>query len=114
MIDDPILLDDWHAVALASQVSDAAPVPVRLLENDLVLWSNRDGIHVWRVLCIHRVSKLPGARITGNCLACPYHGWEYDSTGQCVRFPAHPDQPPPERAHATVYPVKEKYDLVWV
>jgi len=114
MIDDPLLLDDWHAVAWASEVSDAAPAPIRLLETDLVLWRNRDGIHVWRDLCVHRGSRLSGGRVTGGCLACPYHGWEYDSAGQCVRFPAHPEQPPPERAHATVYPVEEKYGLVWV
>jgi phenylpropionate dioxygenase-like ring-hydroxylating dioxygenase large terminal subunit len=52
--------------------------------------------------------------VVDECLACPYHGWEYDSSGRCVRIPAHPDQPPPARARTTVYAVKEKYDLVWV
>lgn len=31
-----------------------------------------------------------------------------------MRIPAHPDQPPPARARAAVYAVKEKYGLVWV
>jgi len=114
MIDDPVLRNDWHAVAWASQVNDALPTPIRLLENDLVLWRNRDGLHVWRDLCVHRGSRLSAGRVTNNCLACPYHGWEYDSAGRCVRIPAHPDQPPPPRAHATVYAVKQEYDLVWV
>jgi len=39
---------------------------------------------------------------------------EYDASGQCVRIPAHPSQPPPGRAHATVYHVKEQYGLVWI
>jgi phenylpropionate dioxygenase-like ring-hydroxylating dioxygenase large terminal subunit len=114
MIDDPVLLNDWHPVAWASQVRAAEPTPVRLLDTDLVLWRSRDGVHVWRDLCVHRGSRLSAGRVVDECLACPYHGWEYDSSGRCVRIPAHPDQPPPARARTTVYAVKERYDLVWV
>ena len=88
--------------------------PVRLLEHDVVIWRNQDGVHAWQDLCVHRGSKLSFGRVVNDCLACPYHGWEYDSSGQCVRIPAHPGQPPPARAHTTVYPVKERYGLVWV
>jgi phenylpropionate dioxygenase-like ring-hydroxylating dioxygenase large terminal subunit len=114
MIDDPVLLNDWHAVAWTSQIQDTRPAAIRLLENDLVLWRNRDGLHAWRDLCVHRGSRLSAGHITNDCLACPYHGWEYHSSGQCVRIPAHPHQPPPARARATVYAVKERYGLVWV
>jgi phenylpropionate dioxygenase-like ring-hydroxylating dioxygenase large terminal subunit len=47
-------------------------------------------------------------------LMCPYHGWTYDSSGQCVRIPAHPLQLPPARARATSYRVAERYGLIWV
>lgn len=114
MIDDPVLLNDWHAVASSAQIQDASPFAARLLETDLVLWRNRDGVHAWRDLCIHRGSKLSAGRICGDLLACPYHGWEYDSSGRCVRIPAHPDQPPPARARATTYAVQERYGVVWV
>ena len=49
-----------------------------------------------------------------GCLICPYHGWTYDSSGQCVRIPAHPLQPPPARARATSYRALERYGLIWV
>lgn len=114
MIDDPVLLNDWHVVARASEVSGTQPTPIRLLDVDLVLWSNQDGVHIWRDLCVHRGSRLSDGLVAKGCLSCPYHGWQYDSTGRCVHIPAHPDQPPPARAQVTVYPVKEKYGLVWV
>jgi phenylpropionate dioxygenase-like ring-hydroxylating dioxygenase large terminal subunit len=63
---------------------------------------------------VHRGAKLSGGRVANDCLACPYHGWQYDSSGRCVRIPAHPDRPPPLRARATTYAVKENYGLVWV
>jgi phenylpropionate dioxygenase-like ring-hydroxylating dioxygenase large terminal subunit len=114
MIDDPILLHDWHAVAWSTQVTGAAPLSARLLDHDVVLWRNSEGVHAWQDLCVHRGAKLSGGRIAGDCLACPYHGWQYDSSGRCARIPAHPDRPPPLRARATVYPVQEKYGLVWM
>ena len=114
MIDDPILVNDWHAVAWASDLATGQAKPVRLLEHDVVIWRNKDGVHAWQDLCVHRGSKLSFGRVVNECLACPYHGWEYDSSGQCVRMPAHPAQPPPARAHTTVYLVKERYGLVWV
>src|SRR5712671_4109823 len=112
MIDDPILLHDWHVVAQAAEVADK-PRAVRLLDHELVLWRNADGLHAWHDLCLHRGARLSGGRVANDCLACPYHGWEYNGSGRCVRIPAHPDQPPPTRAQTTVYPVQEKYGLVW-
>ncbi len=114
MIDDALLLHDWHAVASGAQIRDGAPVPLRLLGTDLVVWRNRQGLHAWRDLCVHRGSRLSAGRVCAERLVCPYHGWEYDSSGCCVRFPAHRDQPPPARARATVYAAKERYGLVWV
>ena len=113
MIDDPILLNDWHVVAKACDLGDA-PKGVRLLGRQIVLWRNSDGVHAWRDLCLHRGAQLSLGRTTNNCLACPYHGWEYNGSGQCVRIPAHPDQPPPAKAQTTVYAVQEKYGLIWV
>ena len=67
----------------------------------------RDGVHAWKDLCVHRGSKLSLGTISQRsgqaCLVCPYHGWEYNSAGQCVRMPAHPEQTPPARAHVESY-----------
>jgi phenylpropionate dioxygenase-like ring-hydroxylating dioxygenase large terminal subunit len=114
MIDDPVLLNDWHVVARLSDVDQGAVRAVRLLERDLVLWRNERGLYVWQDLCLHRGAKLSGGRVEDSCLICPYHGWQYDASGKCVRMPAHPEQPPPARARATSYRVTEKYGLVWV
>ena len=114
MIDDAVLLNDWHVVARLSDVAPGVVRAVRLLERDLVLWRSADGVHVWQDLCVHRGTKLSGGRVEGSCLTCPYHGWQYDTSGQCVHIPAQPEQPPPARARATVYRAAERYGLVWV
>jgi phenylpropionate dioxygenase-like ring-hydroxylating dioxygenase large terminal subunit len=111
---DAVLVNDWHVVALASDLQEGKPRAVRLLEEDIVLWRAGDTIHAWRDLCLHRGTRLSLGKIENDCLVCPYHGWTYNEEGQCIRFPAHPQQIPPAKAHAIVYQAQQKYGWVWV
>ncbi len=113
MIDDPLLLNDWHVVAQSTAVQTREVRPARLLGQDLVLWRSHAGVCAWQDLCLHRGAKLSGGRVEQDCLVCPYHGWNYRADGQCVRIPAHPSMTPPARARATAYHVTEKYGLIW-
>lgn len=114
MIDDPVLVNDWHVVAKSSDAGTGEVRAVRLLGRDLVLWRSSDGLCVWNDLCLHRGARLSGGHVQDGCLTCPYHGWQYAASGQCVRIPAHPSQPPPAHARATSYQVRERYGLIWV
>ncbi|MEI9999747.1 MAG: Rieske (2Fe-2S) protein [Verrucomicrobiota bacterium] len=114
MVDDPVLLNDWHVVARATDLNPGEVRGVRLLGRDLALWRNDDGFHAWFDLCIHRGARLSRGRVEKECLICPYHGWVYNSEGTCTLIPAHPNLKPPARANAQVYHVQEKYGLVWV
>jgi len=40
VLDDPVLVCDWHPVALADAVADA-PLAIQLLGEDVVLWRSR-------------------------------------------------------------------------
>jgi len=114
MIDDPLLINDWHVVARSSQLKLGEVRSARLLDCDVVLWRSSEGLHAWQDLCLHRGAKLSGGHTENDCLVCPYHGWQYNSSGQCVRIPAHPSQPPPARARTKTFHIREKYDFVWV
>lgn len=114
MIDDPVLLDDWHVVAYGPNLKEGQPQSTRLLGEDLVLWRSGGQVHAWRDLCVHRGTRLSLGRVQDDTLICPYHGWTYNGEGRCVRIPAHPDQAPPAKACATVYRAREQYDWIWV
>lgn len=114
MLDDPVLVNDWHVVAYLADLPEGKPVGARLLEEDLVLWRVGARVHAWRDLCIHRGTRLSLGRVEGERLICAYHGWTYDEGGQCVRYPAHPEQTPAARAHAKVYQTRMAYGWVWV
>lgn len=114
MVDDPILVNDWHVVAQTSEVSEGQVMRVRLLGEDVILWRVRDRVMAWKDLCIHRGARLSLGKVQGDTLQCAYHGWSYDMDGRCVRIPAHPEQVPPTKARTIQFHVTERYGWVWV
>ena len=43
--------------------------------------------------CSHMGSDLSRAKVRGDCLECPFHGWIYDSQGVCREIPAQKEIP---------------------
>lgn len=113
MIQDPVLVDDWHAIASATEVPPDRPYAARLLGEDLVIWRSSSGLHVWRDLCVHRGARLSAGSIRSDCLTCAYHGWTYNDAGRCTSIPAHPSLEPPLKAQARTYRSQERYGLIW-
>jgi phenylpropionate dioxygenase-like ring-hydroxylating dioxygenase large terminal subunit len=113
VIDDPVLINDWHPVASLDQLAERPMLAVRLLGEDLVIWRDGEQCHAWQDLCMHRGAKLSLGSLGNGCLRCPYHGWVYDTSGQCVKIPAHPEQRPPARARVKTYQTRLGYGLVW-
>jgi phenylpropionate dioxygenase-like ring-hydroxylating dioxygenase large terminal subunit len=113
-LEDPRLASEWFAIAWSHEVPTGRLLARRLLGRDVVLWRSAQGIHCWRDLCIHRGAKLSLGKLSGECLVCPYHAWEYNANGQCVHIPAQPSQPPPLKARAQTYQARERYGVVWV
>ena len=115
MINDPILINDWHPVASLAQLTAERPIGTRLLGEDIVVWLMGEQVLAWQDLCVHRGTRLSlGKIVAGDRLECPYHGWTYNGEGRCVHMPAHPEQTPPDKAQVKTFKAQVRYDLVWV
>jgi len=79
MIEDPVLLNDWHPIAKSSDVPERTILPARLLGEDLVIWRMNGEVRVWQDLCVHRGTRLSLGHLKGDHLECAYHGWTYDA-----------------------------------
>jgi phenylpropionate dioxygenase-like ring-hydroxylating dioxygenase large terminal subunit len=113
--EDAALLNDWHVVAYASELVPGTLLPVTLLERDLVCWRESNGTaHAWEDLCVHRGSRLSRGFIQNDRVVCPYHGWNYDGTAQCVLMPAAPNERPMKKAKAITHALREQYGFIWV
>jgi len=115
MIDDPVLIEDWHPVARVGELDGGGPIAARVLGEDVVVWRSGDEFLAWRDLCVHRGTRLSLGRVVdGVRLECPYHGWTYAADGRCVLMPAHPEQVPPAKACAVTYRAAAAHGVIWL
>lgn len=82
----------WLPVAKSAELDIPRPViPVALRGQRLVLFRDDDGkLGLIGRNCPHRGADLCFGRLEDNGLRCPFHGWHFDRTGQCVEQPAEP------------------------
>jgi len=106
----------WQPVALVPSVSEETPTKfVRLLGEDLVLFRDKSGnVGLLADHCSHRGASLLYGRVEERGISCAYHGWLYDTSGNCLETPAEPEG---SLFHLTVkqraYPVQEYAGIYW-
>jgi phenylpropionate dioxygenase-like ring-hydroxylating dioxygenase large terminal subunit len=65
--------------------------------------------------CPHRGVALSIGELKADCIQCPFHGFEYDSTGRCTLIPANGRTAEVPRVFkAKVYPVRELHDYIYI
>ncbi len=111
-----MFINFWYAAELSERVTNQAPTQVRMLGLDFVLFRDTKGqVHCLSNTCVHRGGALGRGKIEGDCVQCPYHGWQFDGDGVCQKVPSlGPGGKPPARARTDTYPVEECYGLVHV
>ncbi|GAB2181718.1 aromatic ring-hydroxylating dioxygenase subunit alpha [Denitratisoma sp. agr-D3] len=115
-LQDPVLLNDWHPVAIGKQLAAGTQLPTQLLDTPLVVWRDSEGaLHAWEDRCPHRGMKLSMGPLQDDGLVCPYHGWIFGKDAKCKHIPALPELGGDQlKAKVTTYAVKEAHGLVWV
>ena len=109
-----MLINLWYVVEWSDKVKDK-PVKSRVLGQDVVLFRDKAGkIHCLNNVCIHRGGSLAGGWCTDGNVTCPYHGWQFDPSGQCVKVPSEGDDfRISDRFQIESYPAVEKYGMIW-
>jgi phthalate 4,5-dioxygenase len=107
----------WLPVLLASELpeADGPPVRVKLLGERLVAFRDTAGrLGLVGEFCAHRGVSLWFGRNEEHGLRCPYHGWKYDVTGQCVDVPSEPaDNGFCAKIRLDAYPCLERAGVIW-
>ena len=89
---------------------------VMLGEPILIGRDDRGTAFALRDLCPHRGMPLSAGHFDGREIECCYHGWRFDTHGQCVVIPSLlPGQRfAPGHIHTRSYPVREVQGNIWV
>jgi phthalate 4,5-dioxygenase oxygenase subunit len=106
----------WIPVMLSSEVAEAdgPPVRVSLLSEKLIVFRDTAGrIGLMDEFCAHRRVSLWFGRNEESGLRCPYHGWKYDVTGQCIDVPSEAKTGFCDRIKLKSYPCVELGGVVW-
>src|SRR5690349_205673 len=107
----------WAPFLLASEIPepDCPPVRARLMGENLVCFRDSKGrIGLIDEFCAHRGVSLWFGQNEECGLRCPYHGWKYDVTGQCVDLPSEAEESGfRNNIKLKSYPCIEKAGLIW-
>jgi 5,5'-dehydrodivanillate O-demethylase len=105
----------WFPVATNQELAENPVKAVRLLGEDMTLFKDRGGrLCLVAQRCAHRRVNLKHGIPLENGLRCPYHGWVYDTTGQCIDQPAEdPQHNFASRVKIAAYHVEELGGLIW-
>jgi phenylpropionate dioxygenase-like ring-hydroxylating dioxygenase large terminal subunit len=109
-----MLKNFWWPLEFSHEITNK-PKRITALGQEFVIYRTPDGVaQTLSDLCVHRGGALSEGWMSGNCIVCPYHGWEYKTDGECVKIPANgKDAPVPKKARVDSYPTVEKYGYVW-
>ncbi|MBD8892204.1 aromatic ring-hydroxylating dioxygenase subunit alpha [Roseibium litorale] len=104
----------WYVAAWDDEVQPGKPLGRKFLGEPVVLFRDSAGrAKAISDRCPHRFSPLHTGTIRGDSIQCPYHGLEFDGTGQCTHNP-HGDGSIPKAARVKAYPAAERHSLVWI
>lgn len=94
---------------------DCPPVRVKLLSERLIAFRDSDGkMGLIDEFCAHRGVSLWFGRNEEGGLRCPYHGWKYDVTGQCIEVPSEPAESGfCQKIKLAGYPLVRIGDVLW-
>jgi 5,5'-dehydrodivanillate O-demethylase len=108
----------WHPIAAVSQMNDKWTKKIRLLGEDLILYKDRSGTFgLMEPHCAHRRMNMIYGIPEEHGLRCPYHGWLYDETGQCIEQPYEETEDAEARFKDKIqmkaYPVEQKAGILF-
>ena len=95
--------------------NECPPVRVKLMSERLLAFRDTDGRYgLIDEFCAHRGVSLWFGRNEEHGLRCPYHGWKYDVTGQCIDVPSEPAESGfCKKVKLTSYPLIKRGPVLW-
>jgi phenylpropionate dioxygenase-like ring-hydroxylating dioxygenase large terminal subunit len=103
----------WYVILSSRELKPDKPQELERFGQKFVAWRNSAGkAIVMSNVCPHRSVNLSLGYIKNDCIVCPFHGFEFDSSGVC--------QFVPETKKSAVnlklqnYSLIEKHGFVWM
>lgn len=110
-----LLRNYWYVATPASKLKRGAMLPVTLLGEQVLLGrDDQDQVFALRDFCPHRGMPLRYGKFDGKQIECCYHGWCFNTQGQCTKIPSLIEDKDISKIKAAAYNCIEKDGLIWV
>lgn len=111
-----MIRNQWYVILRSDELRNGRPIGVTRMGEKMVLWRSKAGEPVCQVdLCPHRGAALSLGRLLNDHLQCPFHGFEFDSSGQSTFIPANGVvSPAPRGMRVKTYPAREAHGYIYI
>lgn len=109
---DGLFTQSWFAVCLSSQLQEGAIFSTEFLGGKIIVIRDAAGkAKVLSAYCLHMGADLSGGSIVDGNVRCPFHHWQYNSDGKCVKTGI--GDPAPAKAQLFQFPTEERCGVVF-
>ncbi|HEY3699482.1 MAG TPA: aromatic ring-hydroxylating dioxygenase subunit alpha [Spongiibacteraceae bacterium] len=108
----------WYGVSYSDELKVGEVKPIAYFGKQLVLFRTESGeAKVLDAYCPHLGAHLGhGGKVQGENIACPFHGWQFNGSGQCAAVPYAKNMPPKVangKQAIYAYPTVERNQMIW-
>ncbi|OCC23416.1 hypothetical protein MB02_12435 [Croceicoccus estronivorus] len=110
--DNGVFTQTWFPICLSDELEQGKVIGRDFLGGRVAIFRDTDGTaHVVSAFCPHLGADISVGDVQGDNVRCPFHHWEFNGQGQCVRTAV--GDPAPRSATLFKYPTMERFGLVF-
>ncbi len=103
----------WYVIAKSGDIKPNQVVTKAFMGEEIIVFRTEQGhISVMHAYCPHLGAHLGfGGKVIGENIKCPFHDFQFDTTGTCVKTGY--DTPPPAKCRVPTWQAQERNGFVW-
>ncbi len=70
----------WHEACPTSDIPANAGHEVLVAGRVIAIFRDEQGFLAVDGMCAHQGGPIAQGAVSGNCVTCPWHGWQFDAT----------------------------------
>jgi phenylpropionate dioxygenase-like ring-hydroxylating dioxygenase large terminal subunit len=112
-----LLRNFWYVATPAANLARGKTLPLKILGEEILFGRDKEGrVFALKDFCPHRGMPLRYGTFDGCEIECCYHGWKFNTSGQCTVVPSLVDDAKTDitKIKTGTYPCHEADGLVWI